>query len=257
LVPKSLELIRTAKLSESRRQQLQRVNADLELQIGERKRIEEELSESEERFRSLFQNLGVGVTLSGPRGEALMCNPAAWRLLGVTENQLASSAAPEWQASYDDEEVSACPAPAQQISRVIASRQPVRDAMLSVQRPDGGDRVWLLVSSEPQLATDGSVSTVISTFLDITHRKLAEDAAACGGQLFGSQTDSPPGRIFDNFDAVANGNDQIGQTGRREGRIPVTRAGGQDLYWRPLRSFRTHNEMNRPTQGRTLKTGRL
>ncbi len=141
LIPKSLELIRTAKLSEWRQQQLQWANTDLEHQIGGRKRIEEELSKSEERFRSLVQNLQVGVTLSGPRGEALMCNPAAWRLLGITENQFASSVGREWQVSYEDEEVFPSLAPAQQISRVIASRQPVRDAMLSVERPDQGDVV--------------------------------------------------------------------------------------------------------------------
>ena len=141
LIPKSLELIRTAKLSEWRQQQLQWANTDLEHQIGERRRIEEELSKSEERFRSLVQNLQVGVTLSGPRGEALMCNPAAWRLLGITENQFASSVGREWQVSYEDEEVFPSLAPAQQISRVIASRQPVRDATLSVERPDQGDVV--------------------------------------------------------------------------------------------------------------------
>ena len=141
LIPKSLELIRTAKLSEWRQQQLQWANTDLEHQIGGRKRIEEELSKSEERFRSLVQNLQVGVTLSGPRGEALMRNPAVWRLLGITENQFASSVGREWQVSYEDEEVFPSLAPAQQISRVIASRQPVRDAMLSVERPDQGDVV--------------------------------------------------------------------------------------------------------------------
>ena len=169
LIPKSLKLIRTAKLSEHRHQQLQQVNADLEKEIGERKRMEEELTRSEERFRSLFQNLRVGVTLSGPTGEALMCNPAALQHLGMTEKQL---------ASYENEQAPPCPLPLQQISQAIASRQPVRDAMLAVQRPEQDDVVWLLVSSEPQLAADGGVSAVISTFLDITQRKLAEDSIA-------------------------------------------------------------------------------
>src|SRR5579864_1966929 len=126
LIPKSLRLIRTAKLSERRQEQLQRVNADLENEIGERKRMEAELTRSEERFRSLLQNLRVGVTLSGPTGEALMYNPAALQLLGMTEKQL---------AGYEDEQASLCPLPLQQISQVIASRQPVRDAILAVQRP--------------------------------------------------------------------------------------------------------------------------
>jgi two-component system cell cycle sensor histidine kinase/response regulator CckA len=169
LVPRSLSLLRTAKLSEYRREQLQEVNAALESEIVERKRIEEELRHSEERFRSLFQNLPVGVTLSGPAGEALMCNHASLELLEVTEEQLASSAA----ASYGNESPGF--AAAHQISETIASRKAVRDAMLAVKRPVHHDEVWLLASSDPQLAADGSVSTVISTFLDITQHKLAED----------------------------------------------------------------------------------
>jgi two-component system cell cycle sensor histidine kinase/response regulator CckA len=158
LIPKSLALLQAAKLSEQRREQLQQMNAALENEIGERKRMEQELRNSEERFRSLFQNLPVGVTLSGPHAEALMGNPASLELLGMTEVP------------------SPCLAAAQQISQAIATRKPVRDAMLAVNRPAHDDVVWLLASSEPQLADDGSVTTVISIFLDVTQRKLAEDS---------------------------------------------------------------------------------
>src|SRR5260221_2424297 len=158
LIPKSLALLQAAKLSEQRREQLQQMNAVLEIEISERKRMEQELRNSEERFRSLFQNLPVGVTLSGPGEEVLMGNPASLELLGMTEVP------------------SPCLAAAEQISQAIATRKPVRNAMLAVDRPAHDDVVWLLASSEPQLADDGRVTTVISTFLDVTQRKLAEDS---------------------------------------------------------------------------------
>jgi two-component system, cell cycle sensor histidine kinase and response regulator CckA len=168
LIPQTLKLIRAAKVSEHRHQQLQTAYADLEREIADRKRIEQELSQSEERFRSLFQNLRVGVTVSGPNGELLMCNPAAMQLLGMTEEQLATGAISGREASHESSSE-----PMQQISGVINSRRPVRDAIMAVQRAHD-DEVWLLMSSEPQLA-DGAVSTVISTCVDITQRKLAED----------------------------------------------------------------------------------
>jgi len=170
LIPKTLKLIRAAKISEFRHRQLQIAYADLESEITERKRIEQELSQSEERFRSLFQNLRVGVTVSGPNGELLMCNPAAMRLLGMTEEQLVTSVISRSEAGHDTPSE-----PRQQISEVINSRRPVRDAVMAVQRADD-DEVWLLMSSEPQVTADGAVSTVISTCLDITQRKLAEDS---------------------------------------------------------------------------------
>jgi two-component system cell cycle sensor histidine kinase/response regulator CckA len=174
LVPKSLKLIRTAKLSESRHQQLQKANVDLENEIRERKKMEEALCKSEERFRSLFQNLRVGVTVSGRCGEPLMCNPAALQLLGVSEKQFPGSGSEELDTSC--EELAPRLAGMQQISQVISSGQPVRDATLAVQGSGRKDVAWLLMTSEPQLAADGHVSTVISTFLDITERKLAQDA---------------------------------------------------------------------------------
>ena len=53
-----------------------------------RKRTEEALRESAERFRSLFHGVSVGVVLTGPNAECRKCNRAALDLLGVTEDQL-------------------------------------------------------------------------------------------------------------------------------------------------------------------------
>jgi PAS domain-containing protein len=39
-----------------------------------------------------FQSLPIGVVLSGPSGDVLSCNRAAFELLGVTEDQLIGNA---------------------------------------------------------------------------------------------------------------------------------------------------------------------
>ena len=169
-VPKCLELIRTAKLSEAASSSCSEANANLGREILVRKQMEEELAESEERFRSLFQNLRVGVTLSGPSGEALMCNPAALQLLGVTE----SSSGPHRAGR-----ASGAGVPVRGWADWAGDQQPGNRCVKRykpVHRPNQGDVAWLLVSSEPQLATDGSVNTVISTSSNITKRKLAEDS---------------------------------------------------------------------------------
>lgn len=53
--------------------------------ITERKRAEEALSESEERFRSLVENATVGIYRTTPQGRVVMVNPAMARMLGYED----------------------------------------------------------------------------------------------------------------------------------------------------------------------------
>ncbi|MBN1546089.1 MAG: PAS domain S-box protein [Syntrophaceae bacterium] len=56
--------------------------------ITERKRMEKEIQESEEKYRSLFDNSIDAVFLTAPDGEILAANPEACRLFGRTGEEL-------------------------------------------------------------------------------------------------------------------------------------------------------------------------
>jgi PAS domain S-box-containing protein len=56
--------------------------------ITERKRAEEELRESEERFRSVFQDAGVGMLIVSPEGRFFAGNQAFSKFIGYTEEEL-------------------------------------------------------------------------------------------------------------------------------------------------------------------------
>nr|CAA9441441.1 MAG: Sensor histidine kinase [uncultured Rubrobacteraceae bacterium] len=165
LIPKVLDLARSAKVSEERRQRLQ---------------------ESEERFRSLVENLQVGVLLHGPQAEILLSNWTALNLLCLKEDQLVGKTYfdVDWNATHEDG--SPFPIEEHPVPRAIASGRPVRNVVMSVCCSASEERVWLLVNAEPQLDADGSVRQVVCTFSDITERKRAEEALRESEQRFKS-----------------------------------------------------------------------
>ncbi|MDC0740587.1 PAS domain S-box protein [Polyangium mundeleinium] len=144
-------------------------------EVTERKRMEDQLRASEERFRALLTGLHVGVVMQEPSGKNVLFNPHALTLLGVTEDQLLgrTSFDPRWGAVYEDG--SPCPGEVHPISVALRTAKPVRDFVHGIDRPALGDRVWLLVSAAPQLDEHGVVTGAIATFTDITARKEAED----------------------------------------------------------------------------------
>ena len=144
-------------------------------EVTERKRIEDELRESEVRFRTLLAGLHVGVVMQEPSGKIVLFNPHALTLLGLTEDQIfgRSSFDPRWGAVNED----GSPCPGEQHPVMVAMRtgKSVHDFVMGIDRPALGDRVWILVSGVPQFDDRGVVTGATSTFTDITARKQAED----------------------------------------------------------------------------------
>ena len=71
--------------------------------ITERKRAEESLRESEERFRTIFENAGLGAALVDRHGHPVKCNPALEKMLGYSENELKAMAFTEFTHPDDIE----------------------------------------------------------------------------------------------------------------------------------------------------------
>lgn len=138
---------------------------------SKRKEAEDKLRQSEQYFRSLIFNLKQGVILQGPDGEMIVCNNAALDMLGLTEDQLLGKTSfdPRWNVIHEDGKY--FPPDQHPVPMIIGTKQPVRDIVMGVFRPETGDRVWLLVNAEPVLDATGNLLNVICSFTDITEQK--------------------------------------------------------------------------------------
>ncbi len=151
--------------------------------LTERLRAARALEESSALFRTLIEDLRIGVLVQGPAAEIRVANRAALELLGLDEQQLLgmTSFDPEWNVVHED----GTPFPGSEhpVPTAIRTRRPVRDVLMGVYRPRRKDRAWLLVNAEPQLDPEGNVLQVVCTFSDFTERRRQQAQSAAGDRL--------------------------------------------------------------------------
>ncbi|HMV99904.1 MAG TPA: PAS domain S-box protein, partial [Acidobacteriota bacterium] len=152
---------------QERTAELEKANQALRHEISERKQFELALSESEERYRELFQNSPLGIYRSTAEGQILMANPAMTRMLGyVSFDELKScnlnnksDFSPEFSRS--------------QFLKMLLQTNEITGLETSWQRRDG-TKIFVRENARAVFTPDGMLLHVEGTVEDITEHKLAE-----------------------------------------------------------------------------------
>src|SRR5690606_20290078 len=113
-----------------------------------RKRMEEALRESEERYRAVISSLHEGVILKHRDGRTLAHNAAAERLLGVSAELIAAHVGLEPAFQIVDAAGQPFAPGTWPLARTLASGEPVSNVVAGYLRPDGG-RAWALLNAQP------------------------------------------------------------------------------------------------------------
>jgi PAS domain S-box-containing protein len=136
--------------------------------ISERKRAEEALAASEERFRGLFEHAPIGVVLDDAQGHIVAANAAVQRILGYTEDEFRrmtfldvthpDDAAADWTL----------------FEELLAG---TRDAYTLDKRfiHKDGHLVWGQIAVSVTRESSGAVQSIVGMLLDVTERHTAEE----------------------------------------------------------------------------------
>lgn len=135
--------------------------------ISERLGAEDVLRQSEEKFRAVFEQSILGMTLTDGSGRIVATNRAFRELLGYGEAAAASLAITDLR-----EESGGLP-PAEVFGRLRDGRADVIEIPRTYRRPDGG-RVEVVLRAKAVRDGAGALRFVLGVFEDLTERKRIE-----------------------------------------------------------------------------------
>jgi len=139
---------------------------------------------AEQRLRSVLTTMAEGVVHQAADGTILDCNPSAERILGLSRDQImgAKSIDPLWRATREDG--SAFPGEEHPAMVSLKTGQPCENAVMGLRLPDGSQK-WININAQPMFRTgEDRPYAVVTSFADITHRKIAEEALREGESRF-------------------------------------------------------------------------
>jgi PAS domain S-box-containing protein len=155
-------------LSETRKQKKSTRVARKPRSITERKQALDELRASEDKFKYVFDHSAVGKSITLPSGE-INVNQALCEMLGYTQDEIKKC---KWQEITHPDDVELTQ---NEINALISGKKESARFIKRYIHKDG-PVIWGDVGSVLRRDKDGKPLYFISTIMDITERKLAEEA---------------------------------------------------------------------------------
>lgn len=131
------------------------------------------LEERDTQNLAILESMQEGLIFYGSDGSILTVNPAALRILGLSQEQfLDQEEKPrQWALCLEDGKILA--EEKDPVKRCFATKESQRDIQLMV-RSGEGDLKWILQNVEPILNGENDINFVVSTFTDISAQKRHE-----------------------------------------------------------------------------------
>ncbi|MGA2212924.1 MAG: PAS domain S-box protein [Bryobacteraceae bacterium] len=144
--------------------------------ITERKRVEDPLRDSEDRFRIMADSCPTMLWVTGSDGGIQFVNRAYREMCGVTSEQVEGH---KWQSTIHPDDT---PGYAAMFQRAVRAHTPYRAE--GRFRSASGEWRWVLSQAEPRFSPGGEFLGHVGLSLDITERKQAEQALHASEEKF-------------------------------------------------------------------------
>ena len=143
--------------------------AELLAEVAQRRRTEETLRASEERWRSMFEASAVGIAQTDENRRFVAANTAFQKMIGYTAEEL-NALGPVEITYEDDREVTQ-----QMLEAVLSGYRSDYHVEKRYRRKDGAV-IWVRVSTARAPDPESKLRGIPTIIEDITERKRAEDA---------------------------------------------------------------------------------
>lgn len=157
--------------------------------ITERKRTEQALVESEERFRSAMQHSAIGMAMVSPAGGFLEVNPALCRILGCEREVLLAT---DFQTITHPEDLPESLA----FNKRLLQGEIQTFELEKRYRHQAGHYIWARVNVSLIRHRDGKSCSLVTQMQDITERKRAADELFQSREMLRMILDNIPQRVF-------------------------------------------------------------
>ncbi|MDG4812573.1 PAS domain S-box protein [Hydrogenovibrio sp. 3SP14C1] len=151
----------------------------IHMDITDRKVSEDLLIKNEERLRTIFEILPIGVTLTDKHGQIVECNSASESLLGISrEEHLARKYdAEQWKICRPDGTI--MPPEEYASVRSLKNQETIKNQIMHVRHPGGC--VWLSVSATP---LNHPTYGLVVSYVDISDKREAEERLNLAASVF-------------------------------------------------------------------------
>ncbi|HEY9207011.1 MAG TPA: PAS domain S-box protein [Candidatus Methanoperedens sp.] len=178
--------------------ELVEINEQLNVEIAERKRAEEEVRESEQRYATTLSSIGDAVIVADVNGRITFMNAVAEALTGWTLVEALAKPVIKVFSIMNEDTRSEVESPVIQVLREGTISGHANHTILV--RKDGTE-IPIDDSGAPIRGPDGRTTGAVLIFRDITGRKRAEEALAHSNKMVSQILES----ITDGFMAIDNG----------------------------------------------------
>lgn len=158
--------------------------------------VESALRESEARYCTVVSSMGEGVILQDASGVIRACNASAERILGLSAAQMMGHTPVDCRWSLVREDGSLFPPGTHPALVALQTGRQQSNVVMGIYRPHHS-LSWIQVNSQPLIAAGSERPyAVITTFSDITERRMAQETLLQERNLLRTLIDSSPDYIF-------------------------------------------------------------